>query len=39
MRILKKYLRNLNPRAFSHISHFLREIPENEVHICVNSEL
>ena len=38
MRILKKYLRNLDPRAFSHISHFLREIPENEVHICVNRE-
>ena len=39
MRILKKYLRNLDPRAFSHSSHFLREIPENEVHICGNSEL
>ena len=39
MRILKKYLRNLDPRAFSHPSHFLTEIPENEVDICVNSEL
>ena len=28
----KKYLRKLDPRAFSHPSHFLREIPENEVH-------
>ena len=31
MRILKKYLRNLDPRAFSHSSHFLREIPGTRI--------